>query len=97
MHKILPSALYILHLTHDAIRWYTIDEEVYTVAFKDKARDVAYKNDFARQTYDRLSINPKKEEGQRIREHAAAAGDSVQGYILDAVRERMDREDQEKE
>lgn len=34
---------------------------------------------------------------QYIREHAAAAGDSVQGYLLDAVRERMDREDQEKE
>ena len=42
-------------------------------------------------------MNPTKEEGQRIREHAAAAGDSVQGYILDAVRERMGREDREKE
>ena len=45
---------------------------------------------------DNLMVRPTKEEGQRIREHAAAAGDSVQGYILDAVRERMDREDQEK-
>lgn len=46
---------------------------------------------------DNLMVRPTKEEGQRIREHAAAAGDSVQGYILDAVRERMDREDREKE
>ena len=45
---------------------------------------------------DNLMVRPTKEEGQRIREHAAAAGESVQGYILDAVRERMDREDQEK-
>ena len=46
---------------------------------------------------DNLMVRPTKEEGQRIREHAAAASDSVQGYILDAVRERMDREVQEKE
>ena len=46
---------------------------------------------------DNLMVRPTKEEGQRIREHAAAAGESVQGYILDAVRERMDREDREKE
>ena len=46
---------------------------------------------------DNLMVRPTKEEGQRIREHAAAAGEPVQGYILDAVRERMDREDQEKE
>ena len=45
---------------------------------------------------DNLMVRPTKEEGQRIREHAVAAGESVQGYILDAVRERMDREDQEK-
>ena len=45
---------------------------------------------------DNLMVRPTKEEGQRIREHAAAADESVQGYILDAVRERMDREDQEK-
>ena len=45
---------------------------------------------------DNLMVRPTKEEGQRIHEHAAAAGESVQGYILDAVRERMDREDQEK-
>ena len=44
---------------------------------------------------DNLMVRPTKEEGQRIREHAAAAGESVQGYILDAVRERMDREDRQ--
>ena len=46
---------------------------------------------------DNLMVRPTKEEGQRIREHAVAAGESVQGYILDAVRERMDREDRKKE
>ena len=41
---------------------------------------------------DQIMVRPYKEEGQRIREFAAAAGQSVQRYILQAVRERMDRE-----
>ena len=41
---------------------------------------------------DYISIRPKKEQGQEIRAAAAAAGQSLQGYILQAVRERMKRE-----
>lgn len=41
---------------------------------------------------DRLIIQPYQDEGQRIRAAAAAAGESVQGYILSAVRDRMKRE-----
>ena len=41
---------------------------------------------------DQIMVRPYKEEGQLIREFAAAAGQSVQRYILEAVRERMDRE-----
>lgn len=41
---------------------------------------------------DQIKIQPYKEEGQMIREAAASAGVSVQRYILDAVRERMERE-----
>lgn len=39
-----------------------------------------------------IQIRPLADEGQRIREAAAAAGESLQGYILKAVRERMERE-----
>ena len=42
--------------------------------------------------YQQILLKPYKEEGQLIREFAATAGQSVQGYILQAVRERMDRE-----
>ena len=42
--------------------------------------------------YQQILLKPYKEEGQLIREFAAAAEQSVQRYILDAVRERMDRE-----
>lgn len=41
---------------------------------------------------DQIKIQPYKEEGQAIRDAAASAGVSVQRYILQAVRERMDRE-----
>ena len=41
---------------------------------------------------DRISIQPYKEEGAAIRAAAAAAGESVQGYILKAVRTRMENE-----
>lgn len=42
--------------------------------------------------YQQILLKPYKEEGQRIRDAAAAAGESVQGYILKAVRQRMERE-----
>ena len=41
---------------------------------------------------DFIAIKPLKERGQEIREAAAAAGQSLQGYILQAVAERMERE-----
>ena len=42
--------------------------------------------------YQQILLKPYKEDGQLIREFAAAAGQSVQGYILEAVQERMERE-----
>ena len=42
--------------------------------------------------YQQILLKPYKDEGQLIREFAASAGQSVQGYILQAVRERMDRD-----
>lgn len=41
---------------------------------------------------DNIMIRPSKEEGHTIRAAAASAGQSLQGYILQAVRERMERE-----
>lgn len=59
------------------------------MAYKDKKQMYDYNNNFQRQTYDRIQVLPKKEEGQRIREAAAAAGQSVSEFILDAVRDRL--------
>ena len=41
---------------------------------------------------DNIMIRPSKEEGAEIRRSAANAGQSVQGYILQAIKERMERE-----
>lgn len=41
---------------------------------------------------DNIMVRPNKEEGSAIRAAAAAAGQSVQGYVLEAIREKMERE-----
>lgn len=41
------------------------------------------------QKCDAIMLRPKKEEGERIRAAAAAAGKSVQAYILDILRAAM--------
>lgn len=38
---------------------------------------------------DQLMVRPYQAEGAQIRQAAAAAGQSTQAYILDAVRQRM--------
>lgn len=42
--------------------------------------------------YGQILLKPYKAEREQIRDAAAAAGQSVQGYILQAVRERMERD-----
>lgn len=49
-------------------------------------------NDAYNAKCDAIMMRPRKEIGQEIRAAAAAAGQSLQGYILQAVRERMERE-----
>lgn len=43
---------------------------------------------------DRITVWPLKPEGAAIRAAAAATGQSLQGYILQAVRDRMTAEGQ---
>lgn len=45
--------------------------------------------------YMQILLKPYKEEGVRIRAAAARAGQSLQAYILQACRERMEREAEE--
>jgi uncharacterized protein (DUF1778 family) len=43
-------------------------------------------------TRDAIMLRPPAAEGAEIRAAAAAAGQSLQAYVLQAVRERMNRE-----
>lgn len=47
------------------------------------------------QKLDEFKIRPYAEEGQAIREYAAAHGMSVQGLFLEAVREYMKRHEED--
>ena len=62
------------------------------MAYKDKNTAMQYNNDYNKKNYDRIGITPSKERGQEIRAAAAKAGQSVNAYILQAVEERMKRE-----
>lgn len=44
---------------------------------------------------DLLKVQPYKDEGAAIRAAAAKANQSISAYILQAVRERMERDKQE--
>ena len=43
---------------------------------------------------DAITLRPSKEEGEKIRQAAKDAGQPLQRYVLQAVRERMEREQQ---
>lgn len=45
---------------------------------------------------DSITIRPSKEDGAAVRQAAAAAGQSVQGYIMQACSERLQRENHDK-
>lgn len=45
---------------------------------------------------DSITIRPSKEDGAAVRQAAEAAGQSVQGYIMQACSERMQRENHDK-
>lgn len=45
----------------------------------------------------RIELRPLQEQAQEIRNAAKAAGQSLQGYILQACRERMQRENPHKQ
>ena len=45
---------------------------------------------------DAIMLRPSKEDGAKIRQAAADAGMSVQGYVFAAIREYMERHDNER-
>ena len=61
------------------------------MAYKDKAQKTAHQNDYISKAYDRINLLVPKGGKEQIQAAADAAGQSINAYILDAVRERMQR------
>ena len=63
---------------------------------RDLVSKAAYDVQYIRE-HDNIMIRPTKEEGARLRAAAAAAGLSVQRYILDVLREKIGQPQEEAE
>lgn len=61
------------------------------MAVSEAHKKASYKYNASR---DSITIRPERSKGAAIRAAAAAAGQSLQGYILQAVRARMEQEGQ---
>ena len=53
-------------------------------------RKVKWQNDYIARTYDRINLTVPKGEKERIAEAAAQAGQSVNAYINQAIKLRME-------
>lgn len=65
---------------------------------EDKKKEfdqIAYQNDFIRNNYDRINLTVPKGEKQLIEAHAKAHGESTNAFIQRAIREAMQRENEE--
>ena len=60
------------------------------MAYKDKAQKTARQNDYISKAYDRVNLLVSKGDKEQIRQAAAVQGESVNEYIREAVRRRMD-------
>lgn len=59
------------------------------MAVSEPHKRASYKYNASR---DNIMIRPEKAEGAAIRAAAETSGQSLQAYILQAIRERMERE-----
>lgn len=64
------------------------------MAYKDKSKAMEYNNKYNTENYDRVSLMLPKGMKEQIRALAGSNGESVNGYITTAIRERMEREEE---
>lgn len=62
------------------------------MADEKKFDQFAYNSEYRKKNYDRIEVTLPKGERDRLRSLAAAAGQSVSEYILQAVNERAERD-----
>lgn len=59
-------------------------------------RKAKWQNDYILKAYDRINLTVPKGDKEKIREHAEARGESVNGFIGRAISEQMQRDNAEK-
>lgn len=62
------------------------------MAYKEKSDAIRYNNNFIKQAYDRVNLTLPKGRKDEIQAHAAAKGESLNGYVTKAVDERIERD-----
>ena len=56
------------------------------------ARKAEWQNRYIAKTYDRINLTVPRGQKETIRTHAAARGESVNGFVARAIRETMERD-----
>lgn len=55
-------------------------------------RKAKWQNDYIQKTYDRINLTVPKGDKEKIKNHADARGESVNGFIARAISEQMKRD-----
>lgn len=63
------------------------------MAYKNKADAMAYQNKFIAEKYDRINLTVPKGRKAEVQAHAEAHGKSVNGFINEAIDEKMARDE----
>lgn len=64
---------------------------------KNSEARIRANNKYNAKTYDRVNIAIPKGRKEVIQAHAAALGKSVNGYVVEAIEEKISRDDQSEE
>lgn len=59
---------------------------------KASARKITYNNSYNRENYDEIKVIVKRGEREKIKDHAAARGESVNAFINRAIAGQLQRD-----
>ena len=92
LHKDSTVCLFILHIASIMLSLYNIFEGVYLLGGKNSYESIKRYQDKA---YDKILVRMPKGRKDEIKAHAEAKGKSVNGFINEAVDEKMERDNKE--
>lgn len=63
------------------------------MAYKDKQKTYDYNNKFNKENYDRINLCLPKNTKAKLKQVASRHNESVNAYINEAIRQRMEKEE----